>query len=272
MSSDTIVRDLFRSLETVIHERLATIEDVIRLGNNRDEDASTGDIQSELADKLATLTNALDSFSARLSALEARFHDSKSAPSSAEPTVHVNRIGSEQADTLYINPMKDLKIQLVEPTPAPQSSPVLVSAPVGPIPTPFTMTSQNIPEEVEEEEGEVAEESDEEEVEEGEVADEVEEGEVVEEPVVVPEPVKGKSATKEIPMEVEEEEDADDEAEEEDEEAEEGEELEEFEYKGKTYYRDSENLVYVLNEEEEPVQVGTWDTTRERVLFKRIAG
>ena len=56
---------------------------------------------------------------------------------------------------------------------------------------------------------------------------------------------------------------------EEEEEEEEGEELalEEFEYKGKTYYKDSENQAYELDEDEnlsEPI--GVWNETKKRII------
>ena len=74
--------------------------------------------------------------------------------------------------------------------------------------------------------------------------------------------------------EVEEAEEAE-EAEEEEEEAEEeeGVELEEIIFKGKTYYKDPENNVYMPTDDggcsDDPI--GTWDVARSRVLFKRVA-
>jgi len=61
------------------------------------------------------------------------------------------------------------------------------------------------------------------------------------------------------------------EVEEEAEEAEEAEELEEFEYKGSTYYRDSENNVFMTDEEGELVDqpIGTWNAEKQRIVMKR---
>ena len=62
---------------------------------------------------------------------------------------------------------------------------------------------------------------------------------------------------------VEEEEEA--EAEEE----EEGQEVEEFEYKGATYYRDTEKNVYMLNEEGALTQIGVWSDVKARIIVKK---
>ena len=57
--------------------------------------------------------------------------------------------------------------------------------------------------------------------------------------------------------------------EEEVEEEEEEEEVKEIVYKGKTYYMDSENNIYAATGDELGNPIGTWDVSRERVLFKR---
>ena len=58
----------------------------------------------------------------------------------------------------------------------------------------------------------------------------------------------------------------------EEEEAEEEEEaLEEITFKGKTYYKDSDNNIYSATEEEIGDPIGVWDVARARVLFKRVA-
>ena len=77
--------------------------------------------------------------------------------------------------------------------------------------------------------------------------------------------------TEEAEEEPEEEaEEAEEEAEEAEEEAE-AEELEEFEYKGSTYYRDSENNVFMTDEEGELVDqpIGTWNAARQRIVMTR---
>ena len=79
----------------------------------------------------------------------------------------------------------------------------------------------------------------------------------------------------EVEEEAEEAEEEVEEAEEEVEEAEEeeeGVELEEIIFKGKTYYKDPENNVYMPTDDggcsDDPI--GTWDVARSRVLFKRV--
>ena len=63
---------------------------------------------------------------------------------------------------------------------------------------------------------------------------------------------------------VEEEEEEQAEAEEE-----EGQEVEEFEYKGATYYRDTEKNVYMLNEEGALAQIGVWSDVKARIIVKK---
>jgi hypothetical protein len=59
------------------------------------------------------------------------------------------------------------------------------------------------------------------------------------------------------------------EAEAEEEEEEEGEVPEEFEYKGATYYRDTEKNVYMLNEEGGFTQIGVWSDVKARIIVKK---
>ena len=67
----------------------------------------------------------------------------------------------------------------------------------------------------------------------------------------------------------EEEEPEAEEAEEAEEEEEEGEVPEEFEYKGATYYRDTEKNVYMLNEEGGLTQIGVWSDVKARIIVKK---
>jgi hypothetical protein len=52
---------------------------------------------------------------------------------------------------------------------------------------------------------------------------------------------------------------------------EEGEELEEITFKGKTYFKDSDNNIYSPKDDEVGDPVGVWDVARGRVLFKRVS-
>ncbi len=89
--------------------------------------------------------------------------------------------------------------------------------------------------------------------------------ETIKEVVVAPAP-----APAPVPAPSEEEETVEEEAEEEAEEEEEEdaeEELTEFRYKGKTYYMDGECIVYSLNDEGEPVEVGKYDEATRKITF-----
>jgi hypothetical protein len=144
---------------------------------------------------------------------------------------HRSLLGQMPIPLRGIETFKTVKVEPAVPV-------VLPAAPITPELRPRAQeTEENVPEIHEEDENEVVE------PEEGEEADEEAEGE------------------EEVEVEEEEEE-----AEEEEEE-EEG--LEEVEYKGNTYYKDAENIVYTLNDEgelnEEPV--GRWYDDKKIVKF-----
>jgi hypothetical protein len=259
-----MIRSLFRTLEASIHERLNMIEDVIRLSGGEDatrifgvEEAAPAPVMQSnhepYLERIRSLEDEVQTLSARLAALE---QTGAEVPEASVPAVHVHQEGK---NTLWIEPMRDLAIDLpIElpalPTPpvAPKPSPVLAPVAV-PVQAKPTNTLVSVKEEVEVEEEEVEEvvveaESEAEEEEEAEVTEE--EAEVAEE-------------------EAEEAEEAEEEAEEAEEDGE-GIEIEEFEYKGKTYYRDPENQVYrMVDDELDETPIGTWDPVRQRILFRR---
>jgi len=74
-------------------------------------------------------------------------------------------------------------------------------------------------------------------------------------------------------VEEEEEEEVEEVEEEEEEEVEEVEEeenaleLEEIQYKGTSYYKDSENNIYTMDDQEEPVLIGLWNEKKQIVRF-----
>ena len=78
-------------------------------------------------------------------------------------------------------------------------------------------------------------------------------------------------AQEEVVEEVQDEEEVEEEAQDEvqDEEAEGEEELEEFEYKGATYYRDSENSVYMTDADGELSVIGVWSDVKKRIIVKK---
>ena len=238
MASDSMIRSLFRSLETCIHERLAMIEEVCR-GKSDSSDID----RSESTGKYDELLNCIQTMESRITAIESNIQD-LTVKVSVPETVHVNCIGKETVATvatvatvvqpqMWIEAMKDMEIIL---------PPLMNSTEVS------SMKAETEEEEAEEEEAE-EEEAEEEEAEE-------EEEEAVEEEAVEEEAVE----------EVEEEEEAV-------EEEEEAEEVEEITFKNKKYYKDSSNNIYGIDDEDQPTPepVGVWDVSRQRVLFKRTA-
>jgi hypothetical protein len=94
------------------------------------------------------------------------------------------------------------------------------------------------------------------------------------------EEIETKGAEEEVEVEVEEEaeeeaeeveEEVAEEVEEEVEEEEEAVELEEFEYKGATYYRDNDNNVFMTDEDGELVDepIGVWSEVKKRIIVKK---
>ena len=67
--------------------------------------------------------------------------------------------------------------------------------------------------------------------------------------------------------EVEEEVEEVEEEEEEEEEEEDAVELEEIKYNGKSYYKDNENNIYELDDQDEPVLIGLWNEKKQIVKF-----
>ena len=243
MSTDTMIRGLFRALETSIHERLNMIEDVIRLTGSVGAEIPVAEVQQQSysapqdVERIRNLEDQIQTLSARLAALE----QSGPAPANGQE-VHVHQEG--KGESLWIEPMRDLAIELPVAAAAPKPTPEVKSVPA---PANSLVSVEEVAEVVSEEE---------EAAEAAEAAEEVVEEETEE---VVEEDAE---------EEIEEAEEAAEEAAEEDEE--EGVEIEEFEYKGKTYYRDGENQVYrMVDEELDETPIGTWDPERQRVLFRR---
>ena len=192
-----LIRPLFHSLETIIHERLAMIEDII---SGLSLEKRVGENNTDLLKKILEIEK-------RIISLE------KST---------VNPVTSASS-TVWIDALKDLEIVLPTSTEG-----------VTTVSNEKVVKLKEIIERADEEEA-VEEEADEE---------EADEEEAIEEEVV------------------EEETDEEDTVEEETNE----EEVEEIEFKGKKYYRDSNQNIYSTKTEE---IIGIWDVARGRVLFKR---
>ena len=239
-----MIRSLFRSLEAAIHERLAMIEEVIA----GDRSATTS----------ATNCSACESMGAQLQTLEERIRKLEGGqPQLAVPAVAVPSAASDGCGK-WFDALRDLEINLPEkmatvPVSLSTSHAAshAVSHAVSDAVSPVKMVTPLLEKEEEvEEEAEEVEEEAEEEVEE-ELEEELEE---------------------EAEEEVEEEAEEEAEEEEAEEEEEEGVEMEELTFKGKTYYKDPENNIYLPTDDggysDDPI--GTWDVSRSRVLFKRV--
>jgi DNA-binding transcriptional MerR regulator len=181
----------------------------------------------------------------KVAVLEERLRSLEQKTSSPAPSCGGG--GSSGGGVSWIDALKDLEIVL-PPVVKQEPSPVVA---VKQEPSPVVAVKQEtaLPgvEEVVvvEEEEEVVEEEEE-------VVEEVEEEEVEEEEEEVEEEVEEEE--EEVVEEVAEEE-------------EEG--VEEITYKGKTYYKDSDNNIYNATGDELGDPIGVWDVSRQRVLFKR---
>ena len=236
--SESTVRDLFRSLEQTLHERLRVIEDVLihSKGTNNADKAVKSCKCEAYHQQIITTEPLIKQHITEIHQLRLELQRQGDKIRSLE--VDVEKAGSQAKAALLKDQLLPTRpmagIEVVMPAKIVQvqlSQPSLPSLPSQPL------------EEVEEE-----------------VVEEVEE-EVVEEVV------------EEVIEEAEETVEAEEAEETEAEEAEEAEglELEEFEYKGKTYYRDAENNVYVANEDGEvdaENPIGTWNALKQRILPK----
>ena len=155
MSSESMVRDMFRSLEATIHERLSMIADLIHLTKTPESET--------VSDKLSSVLESIQTIDARLTNLEMK-------KAEAAETVHVNHIGKLSPDIWTVSAMPGLEINLNEP-PTDHTIPIVENV---------NMEDVEEEEEVEEETEEVVEEVEEETEEVEEEAEEEEEGESVE--------------------------------------------------------------------------------------------
>jgi hypothetical protein len=149
MSSESMVRDMFRSLEATIHERLSMIADLIHLTKTPESET--------VSDKLSSVLESIQTIDARLTNLEMK-------KTEAAETVHVNHIGKLSPDIWTVSAMPGLEINLNEP-PKDHTIPIVEN-----------VNMEDVVEEAEEEE-----EVEEEVVEEEAVEEEVVEEEAVEE-------------------------------------------------------------------------------------------
>ena len=321
--SDSTIRDLFRSLEFTLHERLRTIEDVIRssgsggaagagvgagagasgsgIGDRAFEDRLTSmeaRMTQEMNTRFYQLRQHIDHLQGQLSTLRATAaatHPISTAVTSLIPTHPLEGIEIVPKREVVIPDALSMENRLLLNKRARKALEAEEMGEKGIEEHPELDGSENevvdsdveeeeVEEVVEEEVEEVVEEEVEEvveEVEEEEEEVEEEEEEVVEEEVVEEEVVE-EEVVEEEEEGVEEEEEGIEEVEEDaeeevvEEEVEEGVEevqLEEFEYKGSTYYRDSDGNVFMTDEDGELMDepIGVWNEVKQRIVVKKAA-
>lgn len=228
MSAEPLIRELFRSLETTIHERLSLIEQVLHTVEKPKVPLFDTQFISRI-ERLERLVSAQPSQNTmENSLLEERITALEENLASAFADI-------ERIKETYFKPIAAMHTHGVESIPMPSPILPLVTHTVDMLLTgdEKVVDEEPVVEVVEDEE---------------EQAEEEEEGEGgVEE------------------QEEEEEEKEEEEGEEEEEEEELS--LEEFEYKGKTYYKDSENQVYQMDEEGDISDpIGVWNETKNRII------
>ena len=120
-----MIGSLFRSLEVSLHERLAMIEDVIRIGKTRnvsvDDDVESLRPTDIVIEKLTAIEDCLNSLAARVTAIESAAN--AVAATAPKETVHVNRLAQTSSEQLYIHPMKGVEIVIKD-----ESTPVASAA------------------------------------------------------------------------------------------------------------------------------------------------
>jgi hypothetical protein len=255
---ETTIRDLFRSLEQVIHERLRVVEDVIRTSAVVQAPAQDDELM-KLKEAVGALSQQVVTMAKHISVLEEKIRKNdvellpthpleglevipkKEVVISAEPLAGGSNTLSI-ADRLLLNTKARKALEAQEMGEGIEEHPVLEE-------TEIVEGSEGV-EEVEE----AVEDAVEEAVEEAEQPAEAEEAEEAAE-----------TEEAEQPPEAEETEEA--------EEAEEAEEveLEEFEYKGSTYYRDADNNVFMTDEDGELLEepIGVWNEAKQKILVRK---
>ncbi len=252
MSTSSLVRQLFRGLESTINERMNMIETLLEKGDHSIDmgaASSAGTIESSVK-----VTRLDPEVMERVKKLEDRMDDFKKMDARmAETQKDIGNVASRYSRVDYAilhmtDTIEKLRVQVAE---LQKKVEVLQASHVATQPTSEEVQQEiahrevvSAPELAEAEAAEVEEEEEEEfeeqVIEEADMADDEEEAE----------------------EEVEEEE-----VEEEEVEEEEAEELTEFVYRKQTYYRDSENMCYQLDEDGNLIDtpIGVWNATTNRI-------
>jgi flagellar biosynthesis GTPase FlhF len=303
--SETTIRDLFRSLEVTLHERLRTIEDVMRFGGGTGAAVSgtavsgvtnqaMNDFEKRVEDLIYTknllLRDDVHSLRQEVAALRRELAEHRKTAADAAPQL----LPQSPLKGIEIVPKRDIGIPDVMSI----ENRLLLNKAARKALEAKEMGVHDLQDRapIEEEEEEEAEEEDaeeevvaeeeEEDAEEEVVAEEEEEAEEedaeeeAEEEVVTEEAEEEEAEEEVVTEEAEEEEgleaeeeEAEEETEEEAEEEAEEVELEEFEYKGSTYYRDGEGNVFMTDEDGELMEdpIGIWSEAKQRIVVKKVA-
>lgn len=278
--SETTVRDLCRSLELTLRERLETIQDVIR-GAARMPSMPMPTMNTTYFPDLDTglMARRMESLESRVRAIHAvneslctQIHTQNTELVALRKLLEAGKpvdntlLPVHPIEGIEVIPKREVVIPDTEPLSFadrlllnPKARKALEAEEMGESTTnTYPLNSEPAADTEDEGEGEDLE------VEGGDKAGEEE-----------AEEVEAEAEAEEVEAEAAEEEEVEAEAEEEEEEEEAAEEeeveLEEFEYKGSTYYRDPENNVFMTDEDGELVQdpIGTWSEVKQKIILSK---
>ncbi len=230
--ASSLVHELIRGLENTIHERLAMIEDVVqRRQQQQQQPVAMSSVPPMGDDKYMAMQRAHQFLLQRIDTLEEDLSRLRSQLA-ATPAPTQSLIPSQPLVGMEVIPKKEVVISDPPPEPINHADRLLMNTSARMALEEEEAAAVTVVEDTEEEVEAEAEEAEE----------EAEEAEAEEE-----EDMEGQL-----------------EAEEED-----GEQLEEFEYKGATYYRDSENNVYMTDADGAPYLIGVWSSVKNRIIMKK---
>lgn len=229
MACNNIIHELFVSVQKTLHERFAIIEEVIKIETSKleTEATSVNTDFANLSNQVKSLSENVADITRTLKELSDKFD--KTYSHDKGETIHVTKFDSESLTPKQMS--RNLNYGFIEPIHG------------------IEIYKNQICESVANEEcSNISYKGDEDE-------EEVVEEEVVEEEVVEEEVVEEEVVEEEVEEEVVEEEVVE----------EDSSELEEFPYKGKMYYKDSDNIIYKLSDDGEPSPIGKYDPLMKRV-------
>jgi chemotaxis protein histidine kinase CheA len=277
--SESTIRELLRSTENMISERFRMLEDVLRLRSGVAD--TTAPVSQMTEEQVSSLTNFKDGFmSVTLPGILQTFKGVNERLDRMEENLRslARTAAVEPSPLLPTHPLEGLEV-------IPKREVVVESAPVPPTESiskeDRLLLNRAARKALEAEEMGESRITDHPEMVEEEVADSEDEKDVVMSTAEPEEEAEGDVEMVEAEEEAEEAEADEEEAEADEEEAEEEadeeeaeeEALEEFEYRGGTYYRDSELNVYRVDDDGELVSepIGIWNEAKQRIVVKKPA-